>query len=136
MKNRIYGENVSIDIGKVKGFYNQQVIASETQMGSVLLGSQDPEILEQKNAYCRDHILPMLGANDRSRVLDLGCGVGRWAEFILPQCGLYYGVDFSEGMIRKAEQTCWRLGGFYSLHCMSIPEAATKTAEFYGGENF
>lgn len=132
-ERRIYGEKVAIDTDKVRGFYNHQVAASGCKMGSVFLGNQSPEILEQKNSYCRDYILPMLDVRKHTRVLDLGCGIGRWAEFILPDCGHYCGVDFSDEMIREAEQTCNRRGGHFRLHCMSVMEAVAQDAAFYGG---
>ena len=58
-KRRIYGEKVAIDTDKVRGFYNRQVAASGFRMGSVFLGNQSSEILEQKNSYCRDYIFPI-----------------------------------------------------------------------------
>ncbi len=132
-KRRIYGEKVAIDTDKVRGFYNRQVAASGFRMGSVFLGNQSSEILEQKNSYCRDYIFPMLDVRNHTRVLDLGCGIGRWAEFILPDCGHYCGVDFSDEMIREAEQTCNQRGGSFQLHCMSVADAATQDTTFYGG---
>lgn len=132
-KRRIYGDKVSIDKDKVKDFYNRQVSASATKAGAVFLGSQDPGILEQKNAWCRDYIFPMLDVNGSTRVLDLGCGIGRWAEILLPQCGHYCGFDFSEEMIKEAEQTCRRVGGSFQLQCMSILNAAAQSAGSLGG---
>ena len=40
------------------------------------------------------------------RVLDIGCGVGRWADEIVPQLdgGLYTGLDFSERMLDEARE--------------------------------
>lgn len=131
-ERRIYGKKIAIDKDKVRGFYNRQAASSESKMGSVFLGNQSPEVLEQKNSYCKDYILPMLDAKDHTRVLDLGCGIGRWAEFVLPNCGCYCGVDFSEEMIRAAEQTCNSQGGSFQLHCMSVVDAAAQDAAFYG----
>ena len=110
-ERRIYGKKIAIDKDKVRGFYNRQAASSESKMGSVFLGNQSPEVLEQKNSYCKDYILPMLDVKDHTRILDLGCGIGRWAEFVLPNCGCYCGVDFSEEMVRavRSNSTVCRL---------------------------
>jgi len=34
--------------------------------------------------------------------LDIGCGIGRWAENIIDHCGEYIGTDFSDEMIKQA----------------------------------
>lgn len=131
---RIYSEKISIDKNKVRDFYNRQATISETKIGAVLLGSQDPTVLQEKNAYCRDYIRPMLGVTGGTRVLDLGCGVGRWAQMLLPDCGFYCGVDFCEEMIKEAGQVCAFAGGSFQLYCMSAADAAAKDAAFFGGE--
>lgn len=131
-EQRIYGKKVAIDTSKVKDFYDQQAKGRD-RLSAVLLGNPSAELLEQRNAYCRDYIQPLLCDGPCGRVLDLGCGVGRWAEFLLPGCGCYCGVDFSPEMIRQAEETCRSLGGEYQLHCLSVVDAAAQSAEFFGG---
>ena len=37
-------------------------------------------------------------------ILDIGCGIGRWAEAVADQCKEYYGVDFSSEMIAVAKE--------------------------------
>lgn len=37
-------------------------------------------------------------------VLDLGCGIGRTTPLVAPQVLYYFGVDFSENMIKKARK--------------------------------
>lgn len=38
------------------------------------------------------------------KVLDIGCGIGRWAENIIDHCGEYIGTDFSDETIRSAQE--------------------------------
>lgn len=132
-EQRIYDKMVAIDTRKVKSFYNQQAAKPQDKRSAVFLGSQSPDILEQKDSYWRDHILPLLGVGKDTRVLDLGCGNGRLAEFMLPSCGHYCGVDFSDEMIKGAEQTCNRQGGSFQIHCMSVVDAVAQEVAFYGG---
>lgn len=44
------------------------------------------------------------GLNQEMDFLDLGCGIGRVAKWIIPNIKAYYGVDFSDEMIRLAKK--------------------------------
>lgn len=131
-EKRIYGEKISINTEKMRDFYSKRAAgATPESIGAVTLG--DPRYWDEKNAYDRDQVLPMLQIGAETRVLDIGCGIGRWAGFILPNCKFYCGVDFSPEMLRVAKQVCESRGGRSALHCMSAVEAACQSVEFYGG---
>lgn len=135
MENRIYGRKVPISSESVRAFFDKRAAqAGVSGLGAVLLGNQDPKFLNQRNDYDRENILPLLNIGPETRVLDLGCGNGRWAGFVLPHCGFYCGIDFSSEMIRSAGETCQRLGGNYRLHSLAAAEAVEREAEFYGGK--
>ena len=36
--------------------------------------------------------------------IDIGCGIGRWGEAVIPHCQYYCGCDFSSEMIAQAKQ--------------------------------
>lgn len=44
----------------------------------------------------------LININDGSKVLDLGCGNGRWGSILIPKCKKYVGVDLSKHFIEKA----------------------------------
>ena len=48
--------------------------------------------------------MPKLGVSSTSRVLDAGCGTGRWAEALIPLCAFYHGVDVSPGLVEVAQR--------------------------------
>ena len=131
---RIYGEKVIIDTKRVKDFYTKRAASSPGNVGTVLLGNPDPQFLNQRNAYDRDYVLPMLDIGAETRVLDIGCGIGRLAGHILPNCGFYCGIDFSPEMVRITKQVCQNLGGHSAVYCMSAAEAVSQDAGFYGGQ--
>lgn len=133
--HRIYAEKISIDGDIVKNFYDAQAEKAIDPRGAVFLGNQDHAILEEKNAFTRDRIIPKLKINQNTRILDLGCGVGRIAEMVLPKCSFYCGVDFSKNMVEKARQLCAGLvdSNSFILHCMSITEAVSSGLKFLGG---
>ena len=39
------------------------------------------------------------------KVLEIGCGVGRWVEALHDKCGSYLGLDFSEELLEIAKKT-------------------------------
>lgn len=129
-KTRIYGEKVSIDEKSIVEFYNRRAGGGN---GAVLLGNQNTAVLDAKAQYDKEYIMPMLGVNDKTRVLDLGCGIARWAEYLMPCCKFYCGVDVSEKMIAVAEATCRRMGTHYRLHTMGIADAVGKSSDFWSG---
>jgi ubiquinone/menaquinone biosynthesis C-methylase UbiE len=52
-----------------------------------------------------------LGLKSGDSVLEVGCGTGRNLPHLLRAvgpAGHIYGVDYSEGMLAKAKQLCWR----------------------------
>lgn len=134
-ENRIYGQKSLIDTKQVQNFYDKRATTSASEdISAVLLGNQDPKFLSRRNTYDKEYIFPMLEIGPETRVLDIGCGIGRWAGFILPNCQFYCGVDFSSEMVRVATQVCQRCGGNFALHCMSALETVSQNADFYGGQ--
>ena len=102
-KNRVYGEKIPIHMEKVQSFYNKRAsLIAQKGWGAISLGDEDPSIASRTFDYDRDSVFPKLGVDSNSRVLELGCGMGRWATIILPHCGVYCGVDFSEEKIGRA----------------------------------
>lgn len=73
----------------VKRYFNKTL--------SLVFGKKDAE--KEKIA-----LLPFINITKESKVLDLGCGNGRWADILVKRCAKYVGVDFSEGFIRAAQK--------------------------------
>ena len=98
-EKRIYGDKYEIDTLRTKELYNARADRlgnMKSPYTSVLLGDQNPEYADEWNVVEKDLILPFMQADKTKSVLDLGCGIGRWAESLLPLCENYTGVDFSE----------------------------------------
>lgn len=107
MKERVYGEKINIDTENTISFYNQRaktIKTREREYTTVLLGDQDPDFSVKWDAYEKQFILPKLKLTKEKVILDIGCGIGRWAEAVVGQCKEYYGVDFSSEMIAVAKQ--------------------------------
>ena len=107
MKERVYGEKVSIDTENTVSFYDQRaktIKNRKQEYTTVLLGDQDPDFSVKWDAYEKQFILPKLKLNQDKVILDIGCGIGRWAEAVADHCKEYYGVDFSSEMIAVAKE--------------------------------
>ena len=60
---------------------------------------------EEKARVEEEALLPFININLRSRVLDLGCGNGRWAKILADKCLEYVGVDVSKKFLESAQQS-------------------------------
>ena len=71
---------------------------------AVIYQDKNLELAERRDAAEKTQLLPLMCINSTDRVLDAGCGTGRWAELLVPLCAYYHGVDISPGLIRVAKE--------------------------------
>ena len=135
MKERVYGEKVSIDTENTVSFYNQRaktIKNRKQEYTTVLLGDQDPDFSVKWDAYEKQFILPKLKLNQDKVILDIGCGIGRWAEAVADQCKEYYGVDFSSEMIAVAKENIKKENcHFYTMSLVDALSDSKITARKY-----
>lgn len=95
-----------IDYNETKIFFqNRAKKYSETNPYSVTMYQDDhPDLAKQRNAYEIAKLKSLLTLNPSTRILDLACGIGRWAEQIEDNIACYYGMDFAENLINIARQ--------------------------------
>lgn len=108
-EHRIYDTKVDINIQNTVNFYNERAKRAaemECPYTAVLLGDQNPEHAVKWNIFEKENILPLMKIGAENAVLDIGCGMGRWAESVIPVAGYYLGVDFSTEMVRIAKERC------------------------------
>ena len=65
---------------------------------------QDKDLAERRDVIERTTVLPLLRLTGVERVLDIGCGYGRWAQVLSPYIKQYLGVDFSAELLAHARQ--------------------------------
>lgn len=105
---RIVDENVALDTESVKGFFDRRIQKKLPYLCNYV-NYQDahPEVAVKRDRFEKERILPLLSLRPGIRVLDIGCGVARWAEALLPfvsENGVYVGVDFSEEILSLAKE--------------------------------
>lgn len=107
-EKRIYSKKVDLSAENIKEFYDKRagkyMAGKNSRCTTVLLGDNHPEYAEAWNEFEKKSILPYLNVNNEHRILDIGCGVGRWAENLVPTCKEYVGTDFSCEMVKAASE--------------------------------
>ena len=135
--HRIYEEKTDIDGKHTQDFYDMragQLSKMECPYTAVLLGDQSPGHAAKWNVFERENILPKLNITKSSNVLDIGCGIGRWAEQVIPLCNHYCGVDFSSGMIKAAKERACNLTGDFEFLNYSFQELVEQKGEEFKGK--
>lgn len=133
-KHRVYGDKITIHTESVQKFYDKRAdLVDEKGWGAISLGDEDPSIAGRVYDYDRDTLFPKLGIDENSRVLELGCGMGRWAKIVLPYCKSYCGVDFSEEMLKVAKKICKDYAEKSNFFHLSASQAVENEPTFYSG---
>lgn len=117
---RIKREKVDIDYVKTKSFFEARgaKYSEEYPYVTTMYQDQHPQLTEERNRAETARILPLLQLDEASRVLDLGCGIGRWADSITCPIDSYLGVDFSENLVQIARSRNRKVN--FSFEQMSI----------------
>jgi cyclopropane fatty-acyl-phospholipid synthase-like methyltransferase len=102
--SRISGEHRDIDESAVRRFFSQRAARAhtDTPLTAVLYQDQAPDLAEERDRFERRLALPLLRLTNGMAVLDVGCGIGRWASDLLEHSSSYCGVDFSEELLEAA----------------------------------
>lgn len=106
--NRIYADKVNVSECNIQEFYDKRakkfLNGEKSQYTTVLLGDSNPNYAKKWHEFEKNYVLEFLNVKPENSVLDIGCGIGRWAENVLATCGKYIGTDFSKEMIKAAEK--------------------------------
>lgn len=85
---------------------------------AVIYQDKNADLAERRDAAEKALLLPLMKVDNASRILDAGCGTGRWAEILIPQCASYFGVDVSPGLIKVAVE---RFGDYNNVQFAVCP---------------
>lgn len=104
MQTRVYTDKINIDNNSTREFWQKRA-NNINDLQTVLLGS-DGTGLEQntRNEYEKRIVEKIIDKIHPPRILDVGCGIGRWAQNLQYKFEYYVGVDFSEGFINYASE--------------------------------
>lgn len=105
--SRIVGDVVDLDPDNIRAFFHQRETraASDEPLTSVLYQDHDPALARARDAEEKVRLLPVIDAGPGDRVLDVACGIGRWAGPLIGCGAAYVGVDFADGLLEAARRT-------------------------------
>lgn len=106
-EQRIKTNKFAIDEDDVKSFFDKRVKKNLPYLINYTnYQDKHPEIALERDKYEKTRIMPFLNLQSESRVMDIGCGVGRWGNHmlkILSNQGMYVGADYSGNILNLAK---------------------------------
>ncbi len=101
--SRLYGEKEDIDSNDVKKFFSDRANRElESDLSIVLF--QDKENSEQRHIEEKKLFHENIDVEGK-KVLEIGCGIGRWTEALHDKCESYLGIDYTEELIDMANES-------------------------------
>jgi ubiquinone/menaquinone biosynthesis C-methylase UbiE len=105
-QTRILGQSVEIEYSSTHAFFEQR--ANKVQqvgiLGVTMYQDRSPGLAETRDGYEEQIATPLLNLTDQTRVLDIGCGTGRWGFHLVGKVQSYLDIDYSEKIIAIANQ--------------------------------
>ena len=106
MGKRINSEVIDIDVQSTKAFFdNRKKKELPHRYNYVNYQDDKPEVALERDRIEKGKIERFIHFKESDYILDIGCGVGRWGDAIIPQLnsGKYVGVDYTQDFIDIAE---------------------------------
>lgn len=97
----------------------------ETEAKLLIYNTESEQSFEEGGRRDAARLRPYF--DEHSTVLDLGCGIGRVARFVAPDCGRLWAVDISEPMLEFASQRMAQFDNITYLHCNDVEMAAVPS---------
>ena len=106
MKDRVYNDKIDIDYGKTLDFFEHRGDNKllNTKYNYVLFQDDSPEIAVKRDKEEKEKIGKSLSWSEGKKVLDIGCGIGRWGEYIVNKGLNYIGIDYSSKLLKIAQE--------------------------------
>ena len=99
---RLYGEKKSINKENVKEFFDKRA-SKDVDSLMTITSFQEKENLDQRQLE-ESQILEENIQFEGKKILEIGCGLGRWAEFFHDKCETYLGIDYAKNLIELAKK--------------------------------
>lgn len=97
-------EEINIDYDSTKEFFENraQKYTEDYPYVTTMYQDNNPELTKIRDEYEKNMIYHMLKIQSDSKILDIGCGVGRWTELVYKNVLNYLGIDFSDKLLEIA----------------------------------
>lgn len=104
--DRIHGRVTALNYESTLRFFEKRAerFRDLGPLSVTMYQDHNPQLAVERDRWESQTILPLLRLGERVRVLDVGCGVGRWTRHLEPHVGQYLGIDFSAGLLDVAKE--------------------------------
>ena len=99
---RLYGEKEDIDKEDIKDFFDKRA-SKEVDSLMTITSFQEKENLDKRQEEESKIVLENIDLTGK-KILEIGCGLGRWAEIFHDKCKSYLGLDYAENLINLAKE--------------------------------
>lgn len=106
--NRVKNIKISLSPQSVSEFFENRAknFNIDQPLTTTMYNDHAPDIVVARDAIEREKIIPFLELDKTQKVLDIGCGIGRWLFALQNQIAYGLGVDASVGLIHIARSNC------------------------------
>ena len=125
---RVNEKHVNIDYQKTKDFFKHRAekFQENNPYSVTMYQDNNKELVRERNEYETEKLLSLLSIDKESEILDVACGIGRWADAIKTEVKKYCGIDFSDELIRIATERNKRDNYYYYVGSTSQLEKIIK----------
>ena len=126
---RVRKSIINLDYEETRQFFAHRAdrYNSENPYSVTMYQDDHPELVRERNRTEIEKLRPKLHLSGNSRVLDVACGIGRWADAIDVEVEEYCGVDFSGELVRIANQRNKKVNfSFYEGSINEVDEILRK----------
>ncbi len=112
---RIVQKIEDIDYTETKHFFKNRAdkFKEDNPYAVTMYQDDHPELVRERNQKEIEKLKPMLAVNKKTKLLDIACGIGRWADAITEEIEEYCGIDFSGELIKIANERNRRENFFF-----------------------
>ncbi len=103
---RITEKITDIDYRETKRFFKNRAekFSVDNPYSVTMYQDNNKELVQERNRKETEKLCPLLKLNSDSKVLDVACGIGRWADALPETIREYCGLDFSGELVAIANQ--------------------------------
>lgn len=98
---RLYGDKKDINKENVKEFFDKRA-SKKVDSLMTITSFQDKDNLNKRQIEESKILLDNIDFENK-KILEIGCGLGRWAAFFHDKCESYLGIDYSKNLIELAK---------------------------------
>ncbi len=106
-KSRIYGDITELDYSKIESFFDSRKskVGHLKPINLTMYQDKNPQIAVQRDNFEKQRLFELLNIeNKKFKILDIGCGIGRWGFHLSDFADLYLGFDYSDTFINLAKE--------------------------------